>query len=223
MKKILFASLLFLTTYASAQAVWTPDLGNGKYKNPIVFADYSDPDVIRTGDDYWMTASSFNCVPGLPVLHSTDLVNWELVNYALPRMYDTDFDAASHGNGVWAPAIRFHDGWYYIYWGDPDRGIYMVRTQDPRGAWSKPVLVKAAKGIIDTCPLWDEDGRAYLVHGWAGSRAGFKSVLSVSEMTPDGTELIGEDVLIFDGHDAHPTVEGPKFYKRNGYYYVFAP
>ena len=188
MKKILFASLLFLTTYASAQAVWTPDLGNGKYKNPIVFADYSDPDVIRTGDDYWMTASSFNCVPGLPVLHSTDLVNWELVNYALPRMYDTDFDAASHGNGVWAPAIRFHDGWYYIYWGDPDRGIYMVRTQDPRGAWSKPVLVKAAKGIIDTCPLWDEDGRAYLVHGWAGSRAGFKSVLSVSEMTPDGTD-----------------------------------
>ncbi len=225
MKKHLSLLLCSVLTVwlAQAQSVWTPDLGNGKYRNPVIFADYSDPDLIRTGDDYWMTASSFNCVPGLPILHSTDLVNWELVNYALPRMYDAAFDAPSHGNGVWAPAIRFHDGWYYIYWGDPDRGIYMVRTQNPRGAWSEPVLVKAAQGIIDTCPLWDEDGRAYLVHGWAGSRAGFKSVLSVSEMTPDGTRLIGEDVLIFDGHDEHPTVEGPKFYKRNGYYYVFAP
>ncbi len=225
MKKHLSLLLCSVLTVwlAQAQSVWTSDLGNGKYRNPVIFADYSDPDLIRTGDDYWMTASSFNCVPGLPILHSTDLVNWELVNYALPRMYDAAFDAPSHGNGVWAPAIRFHDGWYYIYWGDPDRGIYMVRTQNPRGAWSEPVLVKAAQGIIDTCPLWDEEGRAYLVHGWAGSRAGFKSVLSVSEMTPDGTRLIGEDVLIFDGHDGHPTVEGPKFYKRNGYYYVFAP
>ncbi len=223
MKKILTILGLLLASATFAQAVWTPDLGNGKYKNPVVFADYSDPDLIRTGDDYWMTASSFNCVPGLPILHSTDLVNWELVNYALPRMYDDAFDVPSHGNGVWAPAIRFHEGWYYIYWGDPDRGVYMVRTQDPRGAWEEPVLVKAAQGIIDTCPLWDEDGRAYLVHGWAGSRAGFKSVLSVSEMTPDGTRLIGEDVLVFDGHEADPTVEGPKFYKRNGYYYIFAP
>lgn len=223
MKKFLTVCLLFAVGLAPAQSVWVSDLGSGKYRNPVLFADYSDPDLIRTGNDYWMTASSFNCVPGLPILHSTDLVNWELVNYALPRMYDAAFDAPSHGNGVWAPAIRFHDGWYYIYWGDPDRGVYMVRTQDPRGSWSEPVLVKAAQGIIDTCPLWDEDGRAYMVHGWAGSRAGFKSVLSVSEMTPDGTALIGEEVLIFDGHDAHPTVEGPKFYKRNGYYYVFAP
>ena len=223
MKKFLIGCLLLAATSASAQALWKSDLGNGKYKNPVIFADYSDPDLVRTGDDFWMTASSFNCVPGLPILHSTDLVNWELVNYALPRMYDEAFDAPSHGNGVWAPAIRFHDGWYYIYWGDPDRGVYMVRTQDPRGAWEEPVLVKAAQGIIDTCPLWDDDGKAYLVHGWAGSRAGFKSVLSVSEMAPDGRSLIGEDVLIFDGHDDHPTVEGPKFYKRNGYYYVFAP
>ena len=168
-----------------------------------------------------MTASSFNCVPGLPVLHSTDLVNWELVNYALPRMYDTDFDAASHGNGVWAPAIRFHDGWYYIYWGDRPRHLH--------GAYARSARRLVETRIGQGCqrhhrhlPAVDEDGRAYLVHGWAGSRAGFKSVLSVSEMTPDGTELIGEDVLIFDGHDAHPTVEGPKFYKRNGYYYVFA-
>ena len=88
---------------------------------------------------------------------------------------------------------------------------------------TSPHLVKAAKGIIDTSPLWDEDGKAYLVHGWAGSRAGFKSVLSISEMTPDGMQLVGQDVMIFDGHGEHPTIEGPKFYKRNGWYYVFAP
>ncbi|WP_418983072.1 glycoside hydrolase 43 family protein [Alistipes sp.] len=223
MRKLLLLCSLAAAFCVRAQGVWTADRGDGTYKNPVLFADYSDPDAIRTGDDYWMTSSSFNCVPGLQILHSRDLVNWEIVGAALPRLYDGAFDAPSHGNGVWAPAIRFHDGWYYIYWGDPDRGIYMVRTQDPRGKWSEPLLVKAARGIIDTCPLWDDDGRAYLVHGWAGSRAGFKSVLSVSEMTPDGTRLVGDEVLIFDGHDAHPTVEGPKFYKRNGYYYVFAP
>lgn len=228
MRHLLFLSLMLLwaaepMAQTHGRHVWSADLGNGRYRNPVLHADYSDPDVIRTGDDYWMTASSFCCVPGLPVLHSTDLVNWELAGYALPRMYDTAFDTPSHGNGVWAPAIRFHDGWYYIYWGDPDRGIYMVRTQNPRGEWSEPVLVKAARGIIDTCPLWDDDGRAYMVHGWAGSRAGFKSVLSVSEMSPDGTRLIGEEVLVIDGHGAHDTIEGPKFYKRNGWYYIFAP
>ena len=224
MKKLLCCLLAAWPAGLFAQSVWTPDLGNGKYKNPVLFADYSDPDLIRTGDDYWMTASSFNCVPGLQILHSTDLVNWEIVNAVMPRLYDGGaFDKPLHGQGVWAPSIRFHDGWYYIYWGDPYRGVYMSRTQDPRGEWSEPLLVKKADGIIDTCPLWDDDGRAYLVPGWAGSCAGLKSVLSVTEMTPDGTRLIGEEVMIFDGHGEHPTVEGPKFYKRNGWYYVFAP
>lgn len=224
MKKLLLFCGLVAATCVEAQTVWTPDLGNGKYKNPVLYADYSDPDVIRTGDDYWLTASSFNCVPGLQILHSTDLVNWEIVNtvFAAQPPYD-HFDRPRHGEGVWAPAIRFHDGWYYIYWGNPYEGVYMTRTQDPRGEWSEPHLVKKVEGVIDTCPLWDDDGRAYLVHGWAGSCAGLKSVLSVTEMTPDGKELIGEEVMIFDGHGDHPTVEGPKFYKRNGWYYVFAP
>ena len=224
MKKLLLFFSLFAAAPVAAQTVWTPDLGNGKYKNPVLYADYSDPDVVRTGDDYWMTSSSFNCVPGLQILHSTDLVNWEIVNtvFAAQPPYD-HFDKPRHGEGVWAPSIRFHDGWYYIYWGNPYVGIYMTKAQDPRGEWSEPLLVKEVEGIIDTCPLWDDDGRAYLVHGWAGSCAGLKSVLSVSEMTPDGERLIGEDVMIFDGHGDHPTVEGPKFYKRNGWYYVFAP
>ena len=79
MKKLLLFFSLFAAAPVAAQTVWTPDLGNGKYKNPVLYADYSDPDVVRTGDDYWMTSSSFNCVPGLQILHSTDLVNWEIV------------------------------------------------------------------------------------------------------------------------------------------------
>ncbi|MCH5335572.1 MAG: glycoside hydrolase 43 family protein [Alistipes sp.] len=225
MKKVLLiCGLMAAMSVSAASKVWVSDLGNGKYRNPVLFADYSDPDLIRVGDDYWMTASSFNHTPGLQILHSTDLVNWEIVNAVFrvqePREH---FDVPAHGDGVWAPAIRYHEGQYYIYWGDPDFGIYMTQTDDPRGEWTKPHLVKAGKGMIDTCPLWDDDGKAYLVHGWAGSRATFKSVLSVCEMSPDGRELIGEEVLIFDGHEEHPTVEGPKFYKRNGWYYVFAP
>ena len=221
---VLIAALFMGLASASAQTVWTPDLGNGQYKNPVLYADYSDPDVIRVDDDYWMTASSFNCAPGLPILHSTDLVNWEIVNYVFLNQPPYDwFNEPRHGDGVWAPCIRYHDGWYYIYWGDPDRGVMMSKAEDPRGEWTTPHLVKAAKGIIDTSPLWDEDGKAYLVHGWAGSRAGFKSVLSVSEMSLDGERLIGPDVMIFDGHGEHPTIEGPKFYKRNGWYYIFAP
>lgn len=205
--------------------VWVPDNGDGTYTNPVLNADYSDPDVICVGDDYWLTASSFTNMPGLPILHSKDLVNWEIANYALqvnePAEY---YNQARHGDGVWAPSIRYHDGEYYIYWGDPDYGIYMVKTTDPRGEWEAPVLVLPAKGIIDTCPLWDDDGRAYLVNGWAKSRSGLNAVLTVTEMSPDGTRLIGQPVLVYDGlPDGNHTTEGPKFYKRDGWYYIMCP
>jgi beta-xylosidase len=211
-------------------APWVSDDGQGGYKNPVLYADYSDPDVAGVNGDYYLTASSFNCVPGLPILHSRDLVNWEIVNHALPRLYespqlngDDAFDTPRHGDGVWAPSIRHHDGWWYIYWGDPDLGVYMVRTQDPRGDWSEPVLVKKASGNIDACPLWDDDGRVYMVHAFAHSRAGVNSLLTVVELNADGTQAIDKGWIVFDGHAEHPTVEGPKFYKRNGYYYIFAP
>ena len=205
--------------------VWVADRGDGTYVNPIIHADYSDPDVVAVGDDFYMTASSFNCIPGLPILHSKDLVNWRIVGHALEELPPAEyFSEPRHGKGVWAPSLRWHDGEFYIYWGDPDYGIYMVKSADPAGKWSKPHLVKAGKGMIDTCPLWDDDGRAYLVNGWAGSRAGFNSVLTMWEMTPDGRELIGNPVLVFDGNDGvNKTVEGPKIYKRDGWYYILAP
>ena len=205
--------------------VWVSDEGNGMYRNPVLHADYSDPDVCAVGEDYFLTASSFNCTPGLPILHSKDLVNWKIVNYALKKVEPVEYyNEPRHGKGVWAPSIRFHEGMYYIYWGDPDFGIFMVKTRDPYGEWDKPVLVKAGKGMIDPCPLWDDDGRVYLAHAWAGSRAKFNSVLTVCELNKEGTAVISDPVLVFDGNDGvNHTIEGAKFYKRNGFYYLFAP
>jgi len=205
--------------------VWVSDEGNGMYRNPVLHADYSDPDVCAVGEDYFLTASSFNCTPGLPILHSKDLVNWKIVNYALKKVEPVEYyNEPRHGKGVWAPSIRFHEGMYYIYWGDPDFGIFMVKTRDPYGEWDAPVLVKAGKGMIDPCPLWDDDGRVYLAHAWAGSRAKFNSVLTVCELNKEGTAVISDPVLVFDGNDGiNHTIEGAKFYKRNGFYYLFAP
>ena len=234
MKKLIFITLVLLCGghALNAQAIQAKADGDGTYTNPVINADYSDPDVCvgASGEDYYMTASSFQCVPGLPILHSKDLVNWEIINYALTSLYEGDeallqhFSTPQHGAGVWAPSIRFHDGWYYIYWGDPDFGVYMVKTQDPAGKWEAPVCVIKGQGYIDTCPLWDEDGRCYLVNGWANSRSKFASVLTVRELSADGTKAIGEPVIVFDGNGTeNRTCEGPKFYKRDGWYWIMCP
>ncbi len=203
------------------------------FTNPILPYDYSDPDVCRVGDTYLMTSSSFNNVPGLQILASRDLVHWEIVDaairYRLPGYEEGDKVA---GGFVWAPAIREHDGRIWIYYGDPDRGIYCVRSKAfsrQNSAisfpleWEEPVLVIKAKGYIDPCPLWDEDGRVYLSHGVAGSRFGLKSVLMMAELTEDGLSVKVPSRIIFDGHEEHPTCEGTKLYKRNGYYYLMHP
>ncbi|MGQ7944660.1 glycoside hydrolase family 43 protein [Flavobacterium sp. WC2509] len=224
LKRLLLSlSFTVYTLGANAQG-WNGDLGNGKYKNPILHVDYSDPDVCAGEDGYYMTASSFNSSPGLPILHSRDLVNWELIGYALQNQFPVEhFRTVRHGDGVWAPSIRYHKGEYYIYWGDPDFGIYMVKTKNPAGTWEDPLLVKAGKGYIDTCPFWDEDGKAYLSYAFAGSRAAVKTVLMLSEMNYDGTKLIGNPAMVFDGHNGHTTVEGSKMYKKEGYYWIMAP
>ncbi|HVM62821.1 MAG TPA: glycoside hydrolase 43 family protein [Verrucomicrobiae bacterium] len=193
------------------------------YRNPIVFADYSDPDVIRHGNSFYLVASSFNCAPGLPILHSHDLVNWEILNYAVKNLPHPRYDEVQPGCGIWAPAIRFHDGRFWIFFPMPDEGIYMTTATDPAREWSKPHLVQAGKGLIDPCPFWDEDGQAYLVHAWAKSRAGIQGILSLCRMTVDGRKLLDQGTVVFDGGKRHPTIEGPKLYRRNGYYYIFAP
>ena len=228
MKQKLFMVLMFLPVLASAQyrsEVWSPDNGDGTYTNPVINADYSDPDVCVVGEDYYLTASSFQCIPGLPVLHSKDLVNWEIINHAVKVLEPREvFDKPSHGNGIWAPSIRYHNGEFYIFWGDPDYGVMMVKANDPAGEWSKPLCVIPGTGMIDTMPLWDDDGRCYLVNAWANSRSRFASVLTVREMNAECTKAIGDPVIVFDGNGTeNRTCEGPKFYKRDGWYWILCP
>jgi beta-xylosidase len=192
------------------------------YKNPIINADYSDPDVIHVGDTYYMTASSFNYTPGLPILISKDLVNWELKNYAIKNIDYPMYTKPAHAKGVWAPAIRYYNDYFWIFYGMPDEGIFMIKTKNPLGEWSQPYLLLEGKGYIDPCPFWDGD-RAYLIHGYAKSRIGFKSYLGIFEMSLDATRVLSDDVFLYDGTKTQETIEGPKVYKRGEYYYIFAP
>ncbi|WP_327314218.1 glycoside hydrolase family 43 protein [Streptomyces sp. NBC_01235] len=197
------------------------------YTNPILNADWSDPDVVRVGDDFYLTASSFGRAPGLPLLHSRDLVNWTLVGHALERLEPAaEFRTPRHDCGVWAPALRWHDDRFWIFWGDPDQGIFQVNAPEIRGPWTRPHLVKKGKGLIDPCPLWDDErGEAYLVHAWAKSRAGVKNRLTGHRMHPEGTAVLDEGKVIVDG-DRIPgwfTLEGPKLYRHDGWFWILAP
>lgn len=202
---------------------WIPDQGDGTYRNPVLFADYSDPDVIRVGEDYFLTASSFNCTPGLPILHSRDLVNWTIINHALRKLPDPRYAEVQHGQGVWAPTIRQHDGRFWIFFPTPDEGIYVMTAPDPAGEWSEPHLLLGGKGLIDPCPLWDDDGKAYVAFAYAGSRAGIRNKLHIRPMTPDATKIIGEGVVVVEIDQSLPALEGPKMHKRHGWYYISAP
>jgi beta-xylosidase len=220
---------------AAALPIAAPAGAQGSYANPILFADYSDPDVTRVGDDYYLVASSFHFSPGLPVLHSRDLIHWTIIGHVLPRLpfgpeYDmsgpqTLTDAVSkpiggtrYGRGVWAPAIRHHAGKFYVYWPTPDEGVFMATASNPAGPWSKPVTVIAGAGYEDPCPFWDDDGSAWLIHGRTGA-----GPLILHRMSGDGTRVLDEGVVVAEDRVKLPTLEGPKLYKRNGWYYIFAP
>lgn len=208
------------------ETVWNADLGDGRYRNPILNSDWSDPDVIRVGSDYYMVASSFCSAPAVPLLHSRDLVNWELINYVARRLPSERYDFPRHGSGAWAPSIRYHGGVYYVFVPYPDEGIAVYTSHDPYGEWSDARFVIWARGWIDPCPFWDDDGSVYMVNAFAKSRIGFKSVLYLSRLR-EGEDGLWADTdsggVIFDGHKTQPTIEGPKLYKRGGYYYIFAP
>jgi beta-xylosidase len=205
---------------------WVPDLGNGTYKNPVLYADYSDPDVVRNGDDYYMTSSSFNCTPGLPILHSNDLVNWTIIGHVFDQQTPAGvYNAPLPADGVWAPSIRVHNDTFYITYGDPDYGVYLAKSANPQGPWTSN-LIKPAKGWIDVCPFWDDDGQSYIVHAYASSRAGINSILTIRRLSNDASQIT-DSIMVIDGNTTAPdlltTIEGPKLYKRNGYYYILAP
>ncbi|MBD5632002.1 MAG: glycosyl hydrolase 43 family protein [Clostridia bacterium] len=193
-----------------------------QYQNPVILSDYSDPDVIRVGDDFYMVASSFNHVPGVPVLHSKNLVEWELINYVLPEIPFERFNEVQHGHGAWAPSLRYHDGKFYCLIPFPDEGIFVSETSDPYGKWSllRPLLL--GKGYEDPCPVW-ADGKCYVAIAFAKSRIGFNSKLALFETDAELKTAADGYKIIYDGHDISPNIEGPKFYTRGKYFYILAP
>jgi beta-xylosidase len=198
-----------------------PNVDTRRFTNPIIDRDVPDPDAIALPDGgYALVASSFDRAPGLPLWHSDDLVAWTPVGWAGGYRED-----AAHDGGVWAPSIRAHDGRLYITWGDPDVGVFVVDAETLDGPWSTPRLVRAGRGLIDACPIWDEDGRAHIVHGYARSRAGFANRIDAFEVDPRLTAAMGESRVLLDG-DAIPgctVLEGPKAYRRDGELWIFAP
>ncbi len=193
-----------------------------RYSNPVIQSDYSDPDVIRVGPDFYMVASSFNHVPGVPVLHSKNLAEWRLVNYVFDRIPFPRFDEVQPGQGAWAPSLRFHNGKFYCLIPFPDEGIYVSETEDIYGQWSPLRPLLKGRGYEDPCPIW-ANGRCYVVFAFVKSRIGFNSKLAVFE-TDEELKTPAEDYkTVYDGHDIAPNIEGPKFYKRNGFYYILAP
>lgn len=193
-----------------------------QYENPVILSDYSDPDVIRVGEDFYMVASSFNHVPGVPVLHSKNLVEWELVNYVLEELPFAKFDKVRHGEGAWAPSLRFHGGKFYCLIPFPDEGIYVSETEDILGEWSPLRPLLSGKGYEDPCPIWDGD-KCYVVFAFVKSRIGFNSRLAVFETDSSLTQTADKYKIIFDGTDVAPKIEGPKFYHIGKYFYILAP
>ena len=214
--KWVFILLIGISAHLFAEH-WIADLGNGRYRNPILFADYSDPDVVRVGDDFYMVASSFNCMPGLPVLHSKDLVNWTITGHVYDKLPFEKFDKPAHGHGCWAPAIRFHEGRFYVYFCTPHTGLFMASADDPAGTWELH-QVASVEMWEDPCPFWDDDGNAYLVRSKLRG-----DILYLHRMSPDGRTLMDNGKIIFRDEKNQPTIEGPKFLKKDGYYYILAP
>ena len=191
------------------------DQGDGTFRNPVLKSDYSDPDIIQHGDDFYLVASDFHFV-GMQVLHSRDLMNWKVIGQVFNRLsmspkYD---EMKAYSQGTWAPAIRYHDGEFYIFVCTPYDGLFMWHAKDPAGPWSETVTVKAVEKWEDPCPFWDDDGQAYLVHSYHGA-----GPLILHKMSPDGTKLLDEGKEIYRGKVA----EGPKLFKRKGYYYISLP
>lgn len=218
MKKLLIIILCFISNVLILSAQSRPgkwgDQGNGTYINPILNADYSDPDIIRVGSKYYMVTSDFHFL-GMQVLESEDMVNWKLISHIYHRF---DFpgwnDNQQYAGGSWAPAIRYHDNKFWVFFCTPKEGLFMSNATDPSGPWRPLHLVKKVAKWEDPCPFWDEDGQAYLGRSQHGA-----GPIIIHKMSADGSQLLDDGVTIYTG----PVAEGTKIYKKDSYYYISIP
>lgn len=219
MKKIITTIALALSVSgAMAQATksWTADNGNGTFTNPLFYDEFSDPDILRVGDDYYLAGTTMHSVPGLVILHSKDLVNWENVSYCFDR-YDFPEDRFSlknheeiYGQGIWAPCIRYANGQFYVFSNVNGKGLQCYTSKDIRGPWKHHNM----KGnIYDLGVLFDDDGKVYAIHGYG--------TVKCTELEPDmsGPKEGTERVIIPDGNGIG---EGHHMYKINGMYYLIS-
>lgn len=194
-----------------------------EYKNPIILGDYSDPDVIKYNGYYYMVASSFNHVPGIPVLKSNNLINWKIIGYVYNEIPFERFNNVCHGDGVWAPSLRYHNGVFYCVIPFYKEGIYVCSCTDiEKGNWSNPWLLYKGDNFEDPCPIWIDE-KCYIVMGFVYSHSKARAELAIFEATADLTKRLTDYKIIFDGSDIAPILEGPKIYKRNDYFYIMAP
>ena len=188
---------------------YVTDIKNGCYQNPVLPMDFSDPDAIRVGEDYYQISSSFTYLPGVPVLHSKDLVHWERIGNCVERLPFDRYAQPAHGCGTWAPALRYHVGRFYAFIPLPDEGIFYTEATDPAGPWSALHCVKSASGWIDPCPLWDDDGSVYMAHAFAKSRCGIKHKIQLSRLDPETLEVVEDGPIVFDDTLSQPTAAAP--------------
>ena len=190
------------------------DQGDGTFANPVLNADFSDPDVIRVGSKYYMTCSEFHFM-GMPILESDDMVNWQVVAQIYSSIDLPGYSSMSkYGGGTWAPALREHDGRFYMYVCTPDEGLFMSTADDIRGPWAPLHQVRAVSGWEDPCPFWDEDGQAYLGRSQLGG-----GPIIIHRMSADGRTLLDDGTEVYRGD----TSEGTKLFKRDGWYYLSIP
>ena len=195
------------------------DQGDGTFKNPILPGDFSDPDVIRVGGDYYFITSTFQYSPGMAVLHSKDLVNWQYLSHCVADLTqlgpELNWDRMNRYNrGIYAGAIRFHDGKFWVFFTTMDEGVFLTTATNAAGPWSPVTRVWDKTGFDDPCPFWDDDGQAYLLL----STPGKQWWTHIYKMSADGKTVDPASEKIIDGYQ---TSEGNKFYKINGLYYVF--
>ena len=204
-----------VTQQQPGRMTWSADNGNGTYTNPLFYDEFSDPDIIRVGEDYYLAGTTMHSVPGLVVLHSKDLVNWEFSSYCFDRFDDSDdFNLRNgkeaYGQGIWAPAIRYHNGKFYIFSNINGHGLQVYISDSAKGPWKHHQI----KGdIYDLSVLFDDDGKIYAIHKYGN--------VTVTELKPDlsGPVEGSSKVVIPEGNAMG---EGHHIYKINGMYYILS-
>jgi beta-xylosidase len=192
------------------------DNGNGTYTNPVIFADFPDPDVIRVGDVYYMSTTTMHIFPGATILKSNDLVNWEYCSNPLEKIETTacyNLDGCNrYSRGQWASSLKYHNGTFYLHFNTLDEGSYLLTASNPEGPWTKK---KLSTSFYDAGLFFDDDDKIYIVYGINN--------LHISQL--DSNFNVIKDQAITLGNTSgidNSGTEGSHLYKINGYYYIYA-